>query len=111
MEAYFDLSFFSMLNLLHANWENPSDAVQYSNIFSIVAFSLCVALPLLLIPFLCCYRLDWHTERNIARFGSLLAGVKPSSNTCMVLTVPLFFFARRFLFSVSVFLLNNFVWA
>lgn len=114
MEVYMDTTLLAVLNAYTADWGNSSLVVKYSNYLSVTFLALSAVAPLLLI---CHYRCRWREVKEkefIERYGTFLDGLRVDKSDELrwgLLFVPISLLLRRALFVISIFHLQNNLWA
>ena len=113
MEAYLEITLMSILNLYMSDLSHGMAIVNISDCQSYIAITLSAMLP----PLLFLYVLKNKTKIDEpvfkARYGSFWDGTKSDSGKFfkISLTVPMAFFARRAILSMTVIFLSKHFWA
>lgn len=113
METYLDVMLFSALNIMSVDWDASNESVQYSNYTSVVFLVLTIALPLVLLPLYLCNIRIVDEAKFSEKYGAALEGTnidEYKDTEKSILLIPLLFFLRRALFTVSLLLWQEFLW-
>ena len=111
-ESYMQITMFTFLNLKEYEWDSDFTIVVLSDVLAIVSLVMVTLLPIALLIFFACNISKWSNEGFARRHGAFLDGadLDLEFNQWIVLLIPLSYFLRRLLMSLTLVFWIDFIW-
>ena len=113
IEVYFEILLMAALNAHIADWSSPFPAVMFSNVLSVVVLVTVAVTPFIIMLFFYKRQDKWTDKDFDEKYGGLIEGTRVQSKTVSkgaILAYLLTYFARRGIFTFSVFILSDYLW-
>ena len=112
IESYMNITLFTLLNIKEYTWNDAFSLITISDVLAIVSLVITILLPAALLVFFACSISKWEDEGFARRNGTFFQGgdLEREHTQWIVLLIPLSYFVRRLLLSLTLVFWINFIW-
>ena len=112
IESYMQITLLTLLNLKEYEWDTLVTITALSNVLAIISLVVVILLPVALTIFFACNMAKWRDEQFTRRNGAFLEGadLEREDSQWIVLLIPLTYFLRRLLMSLTLVFWIDFIW-